>query len=89
MTQFTSHFLTLPNYARNLRRLGFTDRDLEGAGSSALVDAVVAWGSMEQITARIHEHVAAGASEVCIYTIRASPTQDLVDVWEQLTAALT
>ena len=37
-------YLQAPNYVENLRWLGFGDDDLDGGGSDALVDAIVAWG---------------------------------------------
>lgn len=36
---------TMPNYANNLRDPGYTDDDLDDAGSDRLVDDIVAWGS--------------------------------------------
>jgi len=36
-----ARYLQLPNYTNNLRRLGFTEEDLAGGGSDALVDALV------------------------------------------------
>src|ERR1700694_1540266 len=35
-------YFRLPNYTNNLRSLGFGDKDLAGAGSDRLVDAIVA-----------------------------------------------
>jgi hypothetical protein len=59
-------YLTLPNYADNLRWLGFGDSDLANGGSDRLVDAIVAWGDAEAIRARIREHLDAGADHVAI-----------------------
>ncbi len=44
--EHTQHYLRLPNYVNNLRRLGYTDADVSGAGSDRLVDDVVAWGDL-------------------------------------------
>jgi hypothetical protein len=33
-------YLGLANYTANLRRLGWTDEDLSGGGSDALIDAL-------------------------------------------------
>lgn len=63
---FTAGYLRLPNYANNLRRLGFDEDDLAGAGSDRLVDAVVAWGNPEAVARRVREHHDAGADHVCI-----------------------
>lgn len=64
-------YLALDNYANNLRRLGWSDADLGGEGSDALVDAIVAWGDAGEIRARVDEHVASGADHVCIQMLRA------------------
>jgi len=66
---FTAGYLALPNYADNLRRLGFGDEDLAGGGSDLLVDAVVAWGDVDAVASRIREHRAAGADHVCIQVL--------------------
>lgn len=66
---FTTGYLTLPNYANNLRSLGFGDNDLAGGGSDRLVDAVVAWGDVDAVAARVREHHAAGADHVCIQVL--------------------
>ena len=63
---FTAGYLRLPNYANNLRSLGYTDDDVAGGGSDRLVDAVVAWGDIDHIARRVREHLAAGADHVCI-----------------------
>jgi probable F420-dependent oxidoreductase len=59
-------YLQLPNYRNNLKRLGYTDADLDDGGSDRLIDAVVAWGDEKAIAGRIQAHRDAGASHVCI-----------------------
>jgi probable F420-dependent oxidoreductase len=59
-------YLNLPSYRNNLKRLGYTDADLDGGGSDRLIDAVVAWGDEKTIADRIQAHRDAGASHVCI-----------------------
>ncbi|MGD0394369.1 MAG: LLM class F420-dependent oxidoreductase [Acidimicrobiales bacterium] len=66
---FTAGYLSLPNYANNLRSLGFGDDDLAGGGSDRLVDAVVAWGEADDIANRIREHLEAGANHICVQVI--------------------
>ena len=66
---FTAGYLTLPNYTNNLRSLGFGDDDLTGAGSDRLVDAVVCWGELDTVAARVREHVEAGADHVCVQVV--------------------
>ncbi|MBC3190250.1 LLM class F420-dependent oxidoreductase [Pseudonocardia sp. C8] len=73
-------YLGLRNYTTNLERLGWSDDDLAGGGSDALIDALVAHGAPEQVAARLDEHLAAGADHVCAQVITAGmrePEEDL------------
>ncbi|MBB5773300.1 TIGR03620 family F420-dependent LLM class oxidoreductase [Nonomuraea jabiensis] len=79
-----SHYLTLTNYLNNLRTLGFTDEDVAGGGSDRLVDAIVAWGSADAITKRVHDHLDAGADHVVIQPL-SPDTPDLAHALTQLT----
>lgn len=83
-----THYLALPNYTNNLRRLGFGDDDLAGAGSDRLLDAVVAWGDAGAIAARVQEHRDAGADHVCIQVLSAEGDLPLM-AWRELAPALT
>jgi probable F420-dependent oxidoreductase len=85
---FTGGYLGLPNYANNLRSLGFGDDDLAGTGSDRLVDAVVCWGDLDAIAARVHEHHEAGADHVCIQVIPATPGVFPLAEYRELAAAL-
>lgn len=67
--QHLTHYLALPNYTNNLRRLGFGDEDFADGGSDRLVDALVAWGDEERIADRVREHRDAGADHVCIQAL--------------------
>ena len=67
--QYMSLYLTLPNYTQNLRTFGYGDDDLAGEGSDRLVDAVVAWGDVGAVAARVREHLDAGADHVCIQVV--------------------
>lgn len=62
--------LSLGAYRRNLRRLGWSDDDLDGGGSDRLVDALVAHGDVGAVAERVAEHLDAGADHVAlqIYT---------------------
>jgi probable F420-dependent oxidoreductase len=84
----TAVYLQLPNYTNNLRQLGFSDDDLEGGGSDRLVDAIVAWGTVDLILARVQAHFDAGADHVCIQALgtgRSIPDAQ----WRELAPALT
>jgi probable F420-dependent oxidoreductase len=59
----------LPNYVNNLRRLGFTDDDLGDVPSDRLVDALVAWGDVDAIAARVRAHHDAGADHVALQVL--------------------
>ena len=57
-----------PGYVNAWKRMGFTDDDISGL-SDRLVDALVAWGTADQIEARLQEHADAGATHVCIHPL--------------------
>jgi len=80
-------YLDLVNYTSNLRRLGWSDEDLSDGGSDALIDALVAHGSGQDIAARVAEHFEAGADHVAIQVL-TSPGADLSGTYRQLAQAL-
>jgi len=81
------HYLALPNYTNNLRRLGFGDADFAEGGSDRLIDAMVAWGDEEAIRARIQEHYDAGADHVCIQAL-SDEAEFPLTTWRDLAPAL-
>jgi len=64
-----SIYLGLPNYRNNWLRMGLTEADLEHGGSDRFIDATFAWGTTQQINARIKAHFDAGASHVCLQPV--------------------
>jgi len=66
---YASIYLPLPNYAGNLRTLGYTDDDIDHGGSDRLIDAVIPWGDAERVAARVRQHLDAGADHVCIQVV--------------------
>ncbi|MBM3658506.1 MAG: LLM class F420-dependent oxidoreductase [Actinobacteria bacterium] len=81
------YYLALPNYANNLRRLGFTEDDITQC-SDRLVDAIVAWGDVETVRARVQAHLDAGADHVCLQVL---PFDDPIRIrrdWQTLAATL-
>ena len=84
---FTEGYLRLPNYAQNLRSLGFRDDELTGAGCDRLVDAVVASGSVDDVARRVGAHLEAGADHVCVQVLSAERGFPL-DVYRRLAEAL-
>jgi len=68
-TRVQRPYLGLVNYTSNLRRLGWSEADLSGAGSDALIDALVAHGSPAEIAAQLTRHLDAGADHVCLQLV--------------------
>jgi probable F420-dependent oxidoreductase len=66
---YAAIYLPLPNYADNLRTLGYGDDDIDAGGSDRLIDAVIPWGDVDTVAARIRQHLEAGADHVCIQVV--------------------
>jgi probable F420-dependent oxidoreductase len=73
----TAHYLALDHYRNNLLRLGFSQEDVTGGGSDRLVDAIVAWGDVEAVAARVKAHFEAGADHVCVQALGTDPLEEL------------
>jgi len=84
--QHMKTYAALPNYANNLMRLGYDAADIESLADN-VVDAVVAWGSLDQIRNRVNEHFDAGADHVCVQVLTEEPHQ-VRDGWRKLAPAL-
>jgi probable F420-dependent oxidoreductase len=83
---FARHYLVLPNYANNLRRLGWSEHDIE-TNSDKIIDAVVAIGDVHSIVGRVNAHLEAGADHVCVQ-IRAERSNDpSMTAYRELAAA--
>ena len=79
-------YVGLPNYANNLLRLGFSEEEITNM-DDRLVDAIVAWGTVDDAAARVRAHHDAGASHVCVQVLR--PDRELpTNEWQQLADAL-
>ncbi len=84
-----SFYLRAPGYLANLRRLGFSDDDWADwkAPSDRLVDAIVAYGDVQTVLARVQEHHEAGADHVAVQVLRGDrqiPTAE----WQELARVL-
>ncbi|BBY50444.1 LLM class F420-dependent oxidoreductase [Mycolicibacterium arabiense] len=77
-------YLGLRNYTNNLMRHGFTEADVDGSGSDALIDALVAHGSPKMIYAHINGHLAAGANHIGIQVLTEDPTASPVQAFRTL-----
>ena len=83
-----SGYLSRPNYTDNLRRLGWGDDDLAGGASDRLVDAIVSWGTVEDIAERVQAHRDAGADSVCVQVLSPDPAQFPRDQYRELATGL-
>jgi probable F420-dependent oxidoreductase len=86
---FADGYLASPNYARNLKRMGWGDHDIAGGGSDRLIDAVVAWGDVDRIVARVREHLEAGADHVCLQVVAEAEDDVCLGQLEELAPALS
>ena len=84
--QHMKTYAALPNYANNLIRLGYDAGDIESLADN-VVDAVVAWGSIDDIHRRVKEHFDAGADHVCVQVLTEEPHQ-VSEGWRRLAPAL-
>ena len=83
---YATGYLAMRNYARNLLRFDWTERDLADGGSDGLIDAVIPHGSAEEISAAVQAHFAAGADHVCLQPLGHGP--DPIDDYRALARAL-
>jgi probable F420-dependent oxidoreductase len=81
-------YLRAPNYVNNLKRLGFDDADVEDGGSDRLVDAIVAWGGIDEVLQRVRAHHDAGADHVCVQVLGEDLTAVPEGAWRELGSAL-
>ena len=72
-------YMGLDYYHRAWRTLGFTDDDFTNGGSDRLVDAIVAWGSIDDIKSRIAAQADAGADRVVVVPL--NPVSGLQPDW--------
>ena len=70
-----SRYLVLDNYRNAWMGMGFTEADLSNGGSDAFIDAMVLWGSADQVKSGLRAHFTAGATHVAIQPVhRAGDT---------------
>jgi probable F420-dependent oxidoreductase len=81
-------YLGQPNYVRNLARLGFRDDELGAEAGDRLVDALVAWGDVDAVVARVKEHLDAGADHVCVQALTADKRGVPFEQWRAVAPAL-
>lgn len=85
--KYMGTYTRLPNYANNLMRYGFSADDIMGAdglSSDRLVDAIVAWGTLDTIQRRIQDQLDAGASHVSVQVLQSDLTSLPMTQWREL-----
>jgi len=82
------YYLQQPNYTDALRTFGFDDSDFANGGSDRLVDAIVAWGDVDQVAERVRAHHGAGADTVVVQVLTREPNDFAAADYRQLAAAL-
>ncbi len=80
-------YLGLPNYANNLMRLGYTEEELTNA-DDRVVDAIVAWGTLDDVLDRVKAHHDAGANHVCVQVLEADRAAVPLDAWRAIGEAV-
>jgi probable F420-dependent oxidoreductase len=85
--EWLSGYAALPNYARNWRRIGFTEDDVSSL-SDRLVDGLVAWGDIDAIVERVEAHRGAGADHVCVQVHQPRGAGMPRDAWREVVTAL-
>lgn len=64
-------YLAMPNYVNHWLRLGFSPAELERGGSDRLIDAMINWGTVEEVKRQLRAHFEAGATHLCIRPVHA------------------
>ncbi|MCR5980560.1 TIGR03620 family F420-dependent LLM class oxidoreductase [Gordonia jinghuaiqii] len=82
-----ANYLSLPGYQKNLRAMGFDDRDFADGGSDRLVDALVAGPDPDQITERMTQQRDAGADHLALHVLSDSDAAP-VSLWTGLALEL-
>ena len=66
-----SHYMVLDNYRNAWLGMGFTEADLSNGGSDAFIDAMMLWGTVEQVKQGLRAHFSAGATHVAVQPVHA------------------
>jgi hypothetical protein len=71
---YTGFYSRLPNYRNCLLSMGFDEDDFKDGGSDRLIDAIVAWGTRDQLLQRLEAQFAAGADHINVLPLSPRPT---------------
>lgn len=72
---YLAMYIALPYYQAAFAKCGFDESDWTNGNSDRLIDALTAWGTNEQILARVEEFAAAGADRVVLNVVREDESQ--------------
>ena len=86
--EYTAFYSRLPNYRDCLSSMGFGDDDFKDGGSDRLIDAIVAWGTREDLLKRLDEQFTAGASHIDVLPLSASAATGAPEVDDATARAL-
>ncbi|MEM7092063.1 MAG: TIGR03620 family F420-dependent LLM class oxidoreductase [Actinomycetota bacterium] len=84
----TAPYVGSPPHERKFAALGFEPEDWTGGHSDRLIDALIAWGSVEDCVARLQQHRDAGADHVACCILGTDALEDDLAAHAQLAAAL-
>src|SRR3984957_10906392 len=70
-------------YRANFARMGFTGSDIDGL-SDRIVDDLVVWGSADAVTARVREHLDAGADQVALTVLNTDGQPRAIEAAREL-----
>ncbi len=86
--EYLKVYLALPNYTSNLRRLGFSEDDLEPPGPASTADRLVFMGDAQTVAHRVGEHFSLGADHVCLQVFAADAGRFPLNEYAQLAEVL-
>jgi probable F420-dependent oxidoreductase len=81
---YLAPYLRTPAYQASWQEQGFVEVDWERPGSDHLVDAMVAWGDVEALRARVGQLVEAGADHVAVIPVGPDGTTEHLSTLEAL-----
>ncbi len=82
------NYLRLPNYRRNLERLGFDSSQMDDGADDELFDALIAWGDAAAVASRMREHLDAGADHVAVHPLTPDAETSPLPQLEELAGEL-
>jgi probable F420-dependent oxidoreductase len=81
---YLAPYLRTPTYHASWTLQGFDEADWQKPGSDALVDAMVAWGDVSDLHARVAQLVDAGADHVAVIPLAADGSTENLGLLEAM-----